>query len=386
MAIPSAAKQLRNAPSILPTTLRFIASRLARRWRGESAPAELPSFRERVEAALAPRGARIDWLVIEANSVGWQDSGIDLAPGEVPTLIADGMLYISRALDVGFAPKVGLWYRIGDGELAKALGRGGALGDGRGGRLRFVTKPPGEFADRLGAFEADQPRNGVSGRYLAAVIRWQGEPAEGLAAAAKIDPELFGPLLAVPSVPEGWRYLWRLGEGEIFRHEPQRAGELCCRTSADVGILQHPVDVPLTEATRLDWSWLVSQLPSALPEHTQPTHDYLSIAAEFDNGLDLTWMWSCGLPVGTVFQCPLPWWDQRETHWVVRSGSEDLGRWLDESRPVLADYRSAIGGEAPRRLVAIWLIANTAFQRGIGEARYRSIRLVDGAVVTEVPC
>jgi len=78
-----------------------------------------------------------------------------------------------------------------------------------------------------------------------------------------------------------------------------------------------------------------------------------------------------------VFQCPLPWWDQRETHWVLRSGTQQLGQWLAERRSLLADYRAAIGGPDPQRVVGVWLIANTAFQRGVGECQYRRI-VVEG--------
>jgi Protein of unknown function (DUF3047) len=34
---------------------------------------------------------------------------------------------------------------------------------------------------------------------------------------------------------------------------------------------------------------------------------------------------------------------------MARTGTADLGRWIDEERPVLADHRAAIGG--PRRRV-----------------------------------
>jgi hypothetical protein len=119
-------------------------------------------------------------------------------------------------------------------------------------------------------------------------------------------------------------------------------------------------------------------LPSRLPEHIQPTHDYLSIAVEFDDGRDLTYLWSAALPKDTIFQCPLPWWDQRETHWVVRSGPQDLGRWQDERRTLLADCEQALGGTAPREVVGVWLIGVSVFQGGEGRCRYRAIALEDG--------
>lgn len=380
---------LRNAPSPLPTTLRFIASRLRHRLAGRAARDDAPGYRRGAERTLARLPARVagcDWFEVDSTRADWFDTGLSLAAGETVTVLAAGRLYLSKPLDVGVGPTVGLWYRIGDGTLAKFIGPGETLTATHAGRLFVVTKPPGEFADRNGRFEAGQPRGGVSGRYVIGVVRWHGDPALGLAAAAEINESVFGPALrrlqAPVRPPPGWHYLWRLGQGEIFSLAPATDAEppaLCCHTSGDVGILQFPVDVPLTPGIRLDWSWLVTELPSRLPEHIQPTHDYLSIAVEFDNGLDLTWIWSAELPVGTIFQCPLPWWDQRETHWVVRSGRADLGRWCAESRPLLADYDTAIGGPRPARIVGVWLIANTAFQRGVGRCRYRDIELVDGS-------
>ena len=128
----------------------------------------------------------------------------------------------------------------------------------------------------------------------------------------------------------------------------------------------------------MQWRWRVDRLPSTLPEHIQPTHDYLSIAVEYDNGQDLTYYWSTSLPKDTVFKCPLAWWDKRETHWVVRSGDGELGSWLHETRKLKTDYAQAIEGALPAKIVKVWLIANTAFQRGHGEARFADIALVSG--------
>ena len=169
-----------------------------------------------------------------------------------------------------------------------------------------------------------------------------------------------------------------MGQGRIF--STNGCGEISCRTCGDVGIVQYPIDLRLDDALTLNWAWMAESLRSDLPENIQATHDYLSIAVEFDNGLDLTYMWSTELAEGTIFQCPLPWWDQRETHWVLRNDHEKLGHWLQERRSLLADYRRAIGGEPPERVVAVWLIANSVFQRGEGRCRYRDIGFdnVDG--------
>lgn len=381
----------RNAPSALPTTLRFMGSRLARHFDGRATAAALPDFRARIERILKTLGDEVsgcNWVEVGATSEPWVDTGITLVPGRAVSLLAEGMIYASRAFDVGFGPKVGLWYRIGESEVSKIVGNASTAYSPVGGTLRLAAKPPGEFADRQGAFLADQARSGMSGAFLVAIIQWRGDPVPALEAAARLDAEFFGAALrrlqARVEPPAGWHYLWRLGRGEIFAPGDEARAELCCHTQSDVGILQFPVDLALTPESRVHWSWCVEELPSRLPEHIEPTHDYLSLAVEFDNGLDLTWMWSAALPVDTIFQCPLAWWKERETHWVVRSGSAQLGRWLDETRSLQSDYTRAIGGELPKRIVAVWLIANSVFQRGEGRCRYRDIGIEDAGGRTAI--
>ena len=76
-----------------------------------------------------------------------------------------------------------------------------------------------------------------------------------------------------------------------------------------------------------------------------------------------------------MFTCPLPYWRDRETHLVIRSGNEDLGQWITEARPVTADVRHALTPPYPERIVGIWLIANSTFQGGLGTCRYRDLNL-----------
>ena len=120
------------------------------------------------------------------------------------------------------------------------------------------------------------------------------------------------------------------------------------------------------------WNRLRRRLPRA--EDSLPTHDYLSVAVEFDNGQDLTYFWSAELAPETCFRCPLPNWDARETHLVVRSGSAGLGEWQLESRDLYADYERAIGA-APARIVAVWLIAVSVFQKRPGSGEFSGIAL-----------
>jgi len=117
----------------------------------------------------------------------------------------------------------------------------------------------------------------------------------------------------------------------------------------------------------------MEKLPSEVAEDTLPTHDYLSVAVEFDNGQDITYFWSSELPLESTFRCPIPTWTARETHVVVRSGLDDLGKWLSEERDLFKDYAERIGGPMPEKIVKVWLIAVCIFQQGEGKCQFADI-------------
>lgn len=86
--------------------------------------------------------------------------------------------------------------------------------------------------------------------------------------------------------------------------------------------------------------------------------------------------WNAELPIGIGFRCPIPAWTARETHVVIRSGSQDCGEWLDEARDVHGDDRKYIGGTPPANIVRVWLIAVSLFRGQEGRCRYADIVFV----------
>lgn len=375
----------------LTTLARFAAPRLLKHLAGGHAQAPLEPLRaqmagvplDELDAVAAAHAARD----VEGTATKWTDTGLRIEAGEEVTLLAQGRLAMSGPLDIWVGPRMGLWGRIGDGKVFKVPAEASTLRAETSGNLRLIARPPGEWASPEGRFLPGHEDPSASGTIDVMAIKWRRSAEEGLArlVACGLKGSL-GSLLAAAEdrirhgveTPEGWHYLWRLGDGELYdKGKPEEEACIHCRTAADVGILQIPAERHLTDSLKLEWEWIAHELPSALPEHIQPTHDYLSIAVEFDNGLDLTYMWSAALPEDTIFQCPLEWWDERETHWVVRT-KKDLGRWLPEARSIKADYERAIGGKVPEKVVQVWLIANSVFQRRPGRCDYRAIRLVDG--------
>ncbi|MDD5037265.1 MAG: DUF3047 domain-containing protein [Methylococcaceae bacterium] len=352
-------------------------------------------FRFRFETLLSqlPKEDLRDvaFIDIPSDRKPWRDTGIDLSAGEWITTFAMGRTYL-KGTELWFGADFQFWCRIGlEGEIFRGTRASNTFAVEKAGRLYLASNFPGQWSTRTGDLATpDEVYEQVTGSLSVLIVRWRVDPGEGLEKLAELGDvgelitgeidRLNHPVIS----PPGWDYLWFLGPAEIYRpcHVPEKASAICCHTHRDVGLLQKDVELPLKPNTRLRWAWGMERLPSAVREDTLPTHDYLSIAVEFDNGQDITYYWSAELPVGTGYRCPIPTWTARETHVVIRSGAEGLGQWFSEERDIYRDYREFIGGPAPANIVKVWLIAVSLFQGQEGDCRYSDIGFVtdDGSV------
>lgn len=334
------------------------------------------------------------FIEVPCNRKPWLDSGIDLEPGQSVTSFATGRTELTGT-GLWFGAGFQLWFRIGtDGRIFRGTRASHSFTAASAGRLYLASYFPGEWSTQSGALATpDTVYDLAEGRLTVLILRWRDDPLHGLQQMAKQGD--VGALVASeierlanpPELPTGWGHLWFVGPSEIYRRclTPDRQPAICCHTRRDVGLLQHEVDLPLTPASRLRWNWRMDRLPSQVREDRLETHDYLSIAVEFDNGQDITYYWSAELPVGTGYRCPIPTWTERETHVVIRSGSAALGKWLGEERDLYRDYQDYIGGPLPARIVKVWLIAVSLFQGHEGDVSYAGIEFVTAEGRVAVP-
>lgn len=291
-------------------------------------------------------------IVLTGGEPDWTASGLGVREGESFRVIASGHHWMSKGLGLVFDPVITLFVRIG-GAPARRIGSENWVFEAwADGEVELLSKGLSEFADEAG--------NLLPGKRKALL------PGIGVRIERTNDPA------SEYAPPNGWKYLWRTGEAQIYSGAPD---DIEITLDREAGILRKEIDLPLTDTSSLEWDWLIENLPSPLPEDLAFTHDYISIAVEFENGRDLTYMWSAGLDEGHIFRCPLGWWCDWETHWVLRSGQGGLGDWHSERRMIAADYREALGEPLPQRIVRVWLIANNAFQRFPANARFRNIRV-----------
>jgi hypothetical protein len=354
------------------------------------------AFRRSFSAAAGcPAVSEITICEVPSNQPPWFDSGIYLDAGEQVSLFVAGRTYLSKPLDVWVGPQFQLWARVGETGVAFNGTRSSTTFTAeKPGRLFLASYFPGQWGDAAGRISTGlDDYASATGGFTVAVIRWKTPASVGLAA-LRGEAERSGEIslaqeLAAgiareanpPQAPSGWHSLWFLGASDVFSRSDE---EIRCRTHENVAILQKETTCELTPETRIAWDWKVDSLPSAIAENAVLSHDYMSIAVEFNDGRDITYYWSSELAEETGYWCPLPTWKDREFHVVVRSGREGLGRWLSEERNLYQDYRRFIG-EPPARIVRVWLIANSIFQRGEGICAYREMRLIGAAGEQSLP-
>ena len=343
---------------------------------------------EALRDLVAEAAAEALLVEVPVNRRPWTATGIRVSRGEAVTWLAWGRAYLIRPLGLGAGPSLGLLGRVEDGPPQTSAGETFTFTADRDGPIEFGGRFPGELQED-GSITVDRAHYRLMrGHFTAVVARWAREPdpMAALQALAARDPS---GLCAVEAArmanplcpPHGWEHHPLLGREDVYRSSANGIAADCRHTNA---IIRRPAEAALTPSLRLRWSWRVDELPSRLPEDTQLTHDYISVALEFDDGRDLTWHWSCALPEGFAYRCPLEHWRHRETHIVVRSGTTDVGRWVDDERPILGDHQAAIGGPVPERVVRAWLLSGSLFQGGTARAEFGRMELVDGVRVISV--
>jgi hypothetical protein len=381
--------KLRRARRQLATLTRAVR---AGRCRAKSRETEKPVNGEALLQVLNAVGADVQRIKVPVNRPPWTPTTIHVDVGDQITWLAWGHVDLIKPLGTAVGPSTGLLCRVGNGKPHDSGRSTRTFTADCNGPVQVAGRFPGWVQDD-GSITVDRvphrlPYRALTGTLTAIVVRWPPgtDPRAALASVASGDQSGLcaaeaARLANPPQPPPGWSPHPATGQEEIWA--PADHGvSLNCNDSG--GILRHPADAPLTPTLRLRWSWRVDELPSQLPEDTKITHDYLSIALEFDDGQDLTWHWSSALPEGFAYRCPFDYWRKLETHVVVRTGPTNLGSWVHEERGVLADHQAAIGGPAPARVVNAWLIGVSFVQGGRARAEFRNIELVDGDTVLRI--
>jgi hypothetical protein len=340
-----------------------------------------------VAKAKSPELREAHVFELNAGDLPWKDLGITLAKGQEATFLLGGRVWLSREQDLWVEPGVAFHVRTrGTRPIFNPMSNTGTMTATADGPLEMARSLV-EFQDDKGELAVPKEDYVKADAHIYGVaLVWRGSAVAGLESLLKhgdVDGIIAAELAHIHSprkLPPGWNNFFMLGGGAIIFNDIGN-GAIAVEPLKNAGILQHPVGIELKPQTMLSWRWIVEELPSRLPEDQLTSHDYLSIAAEFDDGQDLTYFWSCSLPIGKAFRCPIPRWTPLESHMVVRSGSADLGKWVSDERDVYQDYKDHIGGSA-KSLVRVWLLGVSLFQRRSGSCRFADMQVTQPGMKT----
>ncbi len=333
-----------------------------------------------IEAANAPELQEYRVLDLRSGDLPWKAAEITLKKGQEVTFLIGGRVWISREHDLWFEPGTSFNVRtLGLRPLYNPMNNTGTMVAAHDGPIE-IARAMAEWANEDGAlWTPEEVYTSFDVAIYAVALVWKGSALKGLesiAAAGDVGGVIGAEMARLTSprkLPEGWHHFYMAGDdaGIFF---DLGDGEIGCQTHKNGAILQKPVSVPLQPGAKVNWRWIVEELPSLFPEDQIVTHDYLSLGVEYDDGQDLTYIWSNGLDKGHTFRCPFPRWNPIETHMVIRSGLGELGQWLSEERDLYADYQTHIGGPATKA-VRVWLLGVSLFQRRSGSARFADISI-----------
>lgn len=166
----------------------------------------------------------------------------------------------------------------------------------------------------------------------------------------------------------GWRTNWReerlARTSTLYAVAEDNGRRVLHATSraANAGLLRRfEVERP-TEAV-LRWRWKVPHsLAHPENERKRAGDDYAArVFVVFETSViplrtrAINYVWAAREKAGTWFPSP---YTRNVGICVVRTGDSDAGRWLEESRDVLADYRLFFG-EPPSRISAVAVLVDT---------------------------
>ncbi len=178
--------------------------------------------------------------------------------------------------------------------------------------------------------------------------------------------------LGMDGVPQGWEVKEKEGKADFSLVKEGVIHALRLRSEGTSFSLQKPLNVDPRRFPVLSWKWKVTKLPEGGDVRKSNTDDQAAqLFIAFSNSNVISYIWDTNAPQGVVEGTWLPPFLSIKTL-VVRSGHEDAGKWVTESRNAHADYRHLFGSEPPR-IAGIRLQINSQHTESSGESYFADV-------------
>ena len=154
-------------------------------------------------------------------------------------------------------------------------------------------------------------------------------------------------------LPKGWALKVWHGKADIrlIRDENRHAKVLRMRSEKASVSIYREMKLDLKKFPVLSWKWKVTKLPAGADARNVESDDQAAgiyvVFPRFPSFLNsrlIGYVWDTSAPEGSILRSRR---NPMVHYIVVRSGMDNLGRWITEKRNVMDDYFRVFGSEAP---------------------------------------
>ncbi len=160
----------------------------------------------------------------------------------------------------------------------------------------------------------------------------------------------------------GWQSKVFAGQTDYSLEREADRMVLRADSSAAASGLYREVSIDMNKTPILNWDWKVDNILTGNDERTKTGDDYPArIYVVFSGGVmfwrtrAINYVWSNKQPVNGSWSSA---YTRNAGMIAIQSGSENIGRWMNESRNVPADYRRLFG-EDPDVIDAVAIMTDT---------------------------
>lgn len=194
----------------------------------------------------------------------------------------------------------------------------------------------------------------------------------------------FSSTVMAGAAPAGWELSEKSGKADISMVSDGGVPAVRFRSANTSFSIQKKIKVDLKQFPLLGWEWKVTELPRGGDFRKSRTDDQAAqLFVAFSKTKAIDYIWDSSVPEGvTASSSPVPFMTIKIV--VVRSGPENAGRWMCESRNVREDYRTLFGSEPPP-VNAVRLQINTQHTKTSAESYFADVAFAKGSEQAAAP-
>jgi hypothetical protein len=183
-------------------------------------------------------------------------------------------------------------------------------------------------------------------------------------------------------VPLGWELTEKTGKADFSIINDYGIDALHLRSRDTSYAFQKKLNVDTQQYPILTWKWKVKKLPEGGDFRKSSTDDQAAqLYIAFSNRKVIAYIWDTCAPQGLMEDaCALPFIKIKAI--VIRSGPEEIGTWITETRNVYEDYLKLFGKEPPQ-VAGIRIQINSQHTETSGESFFADVRFQKGTEVVD---